>query len=71
MVDIMHAFLISERTGDWHLQLQTLRDMLPYLTAAGHHLYAKSLHIYIQRMAKLPDDNPKVWKSLPPCGSSL
>ena len=63
MVDIMRAFLRSERTGDWHLQLQTLRDMLPYLAATGHHLYAKSLHIYIQRMAKLPDDNPKVWKS--------
>ena len=38
MVNIMRAFIRSERTGDWSLHLRTLQDMLPYLAASGHNL---------------------------------
>ena len=38
MVNIMKAFIRSERTGDWSLHLRTLQDMLPYLAASGHNL---------------------------------
>ena len=60
MVDIMRSFLRSERTGDWVLNLQTLHRMLPYMAAAGHNLYAKSVHIYLQMMDALEQEHPEV-----------
>ena len=38
MVNIMRAFIRSERTGDLSLHLRTLQDMLPYLAASCHNL---------------------------------
>ena len=60
MVDIMRNFIKSERTGDWNLHVQTLHDMLPYLAAAGHNLYTKSMHIYLQQLTHLPVKHPEV-----------
>ena len=55
MVDLMRLFIRSERTDDWASHLHVLHGMLPYLAAAGHSLYTKSIHIYLQRMTQLPD----------------
>jgi hypothetical protein len=60
-IDIVRDFLRSERTGDWTLHLQILQDMLPYFAASGHNLYTKSVHLYLQKMAKLEDSNPVVY----------
>ena len=62
MVDILRNFVRSERTGDWKLHLQTLRDMLSYLAAAGHNAYTKSIHVYLQRLDQLPLMHPEVQK---------
>ena len=43
MIDILRTFLRSERTGDWRLHVHALHDILPYLAAAGHNLYTKSI----------------------------
>ena len=53
MIDILRTFLRSERTGDWRLHVHALHDMLPYLAAAGHNLYTKSIYVYLQRLAQL------------------
>ena len=50
MVDLLRQFLKAERTGNWHLHLKSLQEMLPYFAAAGHNLYTKSVHIYLQQM---------------------
>ena len=50
----MRLFVRSERTGDWHLHLYAVKQMLPYLHAAGHLHYAKSAHLYVQQMEELP-----------------
>ena len=34
--------------------------MLPFFAASGHRLYLKSVHIYLQKMAKLPEQHPEV-----------
>jgi len=60
MVDILRTFLRSERTGDWRLHVHALHDMLPYLAAAGHNLYTKSLYVYLQRLAQLSIQHPEV-----------
>ena len=35
MVDTLRTFIKSERTGNWNLHLQTVREMLLYFAAAG------------------------------------
>ena len=47
MVDILKRFVRAERIGNWHLHLRTPREMLPFLAAAGHSLYTKSIYIYL------------------------
>ena len=60
MIDILRTFLRSERTGDWRLHVHALHDMLPYLAAAGHNLYTKSIYVYLQQLAQLSIQHPEV-----------
>ena len=50
MVDIMWRFIRAEQTANWKLHLQSAWDMLPFFTASGHSLYAKSVYVYLQTM---------------------
>lgn len=61
MISIIRKLITSERTSNWALHLQALNDMLPFLAASGHHLYTKSVHIYLQKMCSLPTTNPVVY----------
>lgn len=63
MVDILRQFIKAERTGNWELHLQTIKEMLPYLAAAGHNLYVKSARLYLQIMEDLPNQHPDVYQS--------
>ena len=63
MVDILRKFIRAERTGNWKLHLQAVRDMLPYFAAAGHNLYAKSAFVYLQLMHELQEKHPDVHNS--------
>ena len=47
MVALLRQFIEAERTGNWELYLQSLRDMLPFYAGAGHNLYVKSVYIII------------------------
>ena len=51
-VQIMSLFVRAERCGDWKLHLYAVLQMLPYFHAAGHFIYAKSAHMYLQQMTK-------------------
>ena len=62
MIRVLRAFIWSERTGIWRFQLKSLCDMLPYLAASGHHLYTKSLYIYLTRMLDLPQTHPVIYE---------
>ena len=53
LVQIMIVFVRTERTGNWHLHLYTVKQMLPYLHAAGHLAYARSAHLYAQQIEGL------------------
>ena len=58
LVSILRTFIRAGRTGNWLLYLQALQQMLPYLAAAGHHNYTKSLVLYLTQMEKLQDTHP-------------
>ena len=47
-------FLRGERNGDFLLQQYSLKSMLPYFFAAGHHNYARYLSWYVRQMEHLP-----------------
>ena len=50
MMDILRMFLKGERMCIWAFHIQTLYDMMPYLSASGHNLYTKCIHVYLQQM---------------------
>ena len=64
---LLRKFIKAERTGNWELHLQSVRDMLPYFAAAGHSLYAKSAYIYITSMQNLEDTHPEVFHQFKAC----
>ena len=53
MVNILRLFI---------LHLQALSEMLSYLAAARHNLYAKSVRLYLQFMSSLETDHPDVYR---------
>ena len=61
MVDILRSFIRAERLGDLELHLATLHKMLPWFAAAGHHLYTKSVWLYLQQMLTLKTKFPNVF----------
>jgi hypothetical protein len=61
MINLLHKFLEAERTGNWQMHLHTIRMMLPYLAAAGHNLYVKSVYVYLCEMQELEKNHPDVY----------
>ena len=42
------------------MHLQSVREMLPYIAAAGHKLYGRSAYVYLQTMTMLPETHPNI-----------
>lgn len=63
MVSILRSFIRSARIGCWPLYLQSLREMHPFLAAAGHNNYTKSLALFIPRMIDLEQTHPDVYRA--------
>lgn len=61
MVGILKLHIRSERTGDWQLKLDSLRNMLPYDAAAAHNSYTKCIYIFLQEMEKLKATHPVLY----------
>ena len=58
LVSILRTFIRAGRTGNRLLYRQALQ---PYLAAAGHHSYTKSLFLELTQMKKLQDTHPRVY----------
>ena len=46
-------FIRAERTGNWKLHINCVREIIPHFHAAGHLPYAKSARLYLQLMESL------------------
>ena len=55
---IHRRFIKAERTRHWELHSSAMQDKIPYLAAAGHNLYTKSIQVYLQNMLQLEQSNP-------------
>ena len=62
MVDILCNFIKGERTGDFQLHLTSCVCMLPFLAAAGHFNYVKSVMLYLQKMEDLKTTNSNLYQ---------
>ncbi len=62
MIYILRMLLKAKRTGNCVLHLQAVHDMLPYMTASEHTLYAKSAYLYLQMMQELTQTHPDVYR---------
>jgi len=56
-IDVCKMCIVDERTGNWHLHLQAVHDMLNLLAATGHTHYSKCARLYLQMMFDLPTDH--------------
>ena len=46
----MINFIKAERTENWKQHIQCVQEIIPYIHAAGHFPYAKSVRLYLQQM---------------------
>lgn len=58
--DTLRKLRKAERTGNWKLHLEAIRESIPTLAANGHRLYTQTAWIYLQKMATLKVDHPEV-----------
>jgi len=62
IISTLQQFIRAERSGDWVGHLRSLRRMLPYFAASGHHLYLRSAYNYLQNMMRLEREHPDVYQ---------
>lgn len=61
MADILVRFIYYQHEGNWIAYLSEWTNMVPYLTAVGHHEYGQqSLPLFIHEMTQLPTAAPEV-----------
>ena len=61
MIDIMRKSIKAERTGNFKMHVESVKDMLPFLAAAGHNHYTKSSWLYLQQLLDLTVKHPDVF----------
>ena len=64
MIDIMRKSIKAERTGNFKMHLESVKDMLPFLAAAVHNHYTQSSWLYLQQMFDLKDTHPDVFDNV-------
>lgn len=52
-INVIKLYIEAKRSGNWHLYLRCIREMLPIFYASGHLAYAKSAKLYLQDMSNL------------------
>ena len=50
MISMLKQLIKTERLGNWSLHLQTVSEILPYLTTSRHKLYSKLARVYLQHI---------------------
>ena len=67
MIALAKTFQRSEKMGNLRLQLETIKQMLPYFHSSGHFNYAKYAHFYVQDMQNYIKRMDDIVKCVPEC----
>lgn len=62
--DILLQLLRAEKEGDFELHLSATQETIPWIRAAGRHVYARFLPIYLSDMKKLEQQQPASYQHL-------
>ena len=57
IIRIFRKFIRAERFCNCYLHLEAVSEMLSYLAASDHSMYAKSVSIYLSSIANLPNEH--------------
>ena len=61
LICLMHNLIRADRTGDWHLHLQTVEKLQPVFHAMNRVNYARWCSIYLEDMLMLEINAPEVY----------
>ena len=64
MVNTLLLFLRAVRTSDWDLHIESSKQMIPWMFAADHQNYCRSLVVYLLQMVQIEKTNPQAFKEL-------
>ena len=64
MIHLLKMHCNAERTGQSEDKLYILTSMKPYLTAAGHYQYAKSISLFLVEMMRMKKEEQENWTKL-------
>ncbi|XP_078353866.1 uncharacterized protein LOC144638547 [Oculina patagonica] len=59
MVEVLLNFVRATREGNWGLNLESIKEMLPSFFAYDHTNYARYLPVYVAHMMLLPETHPE------------
>ena len=62
MAKILLNLLTATRSGNWHLFLETIRDILPYTFAYANINYSRYLTVMLAEMVSLETENSAVYQ---------
>ena len=62
MLENLLNVLYATRTGKWHLYLESLRNILPYVFAYNHLNYAKYMTTMLGEMLNLEQNHPNIYR---------
>lgn len=63
-IELLWKMLHAERDGEFESHLAAVYDALPYFSAAGRHLYAKWVPVYLSDMEELKHTAPNMYEFL-------
>ena len=64
MVDLLRRFIRASRQAEWHLHLQCVRELLPWLFAYDRTNYCRYLSAYWCEMVILPSTHPDAYSQM-------
>ena len=62
MVELLLNAILSVRSGDWHLFVTCVKDIIPYTFAYDNINYARYLTAMFSEMLTLEDDFPDIYE---------
>ena len=57
----LFEFVKSLRTGNFHVYVDTLKSIVPWMFALDHHNYSRWLSVHLNEMCQLKIRNPNIY----------
>ena len=62
MVSVLLEFINASRSRNWLVHLNTLEEIIPYVTSMDRIKYHRMLPVYLSDMRALEERDPNIWQ---------